>query len=412
MWRRILNIVTTILVALALASPARAEETIKIGLTTGLSGPFAQIGQAAVQDTQYILDSLNAKGGALGKKFGFVAYDNKFQPSEALLALESIADQNIPFLLHGNGSNLAAALIDAVDKHNARNPDNQVLYLNFGAVATEFTNERCNFWHFRFDVNAEQKVLMLVRALPVDVKKVYLLNQDYLFGQDVQRTSVRYLAQERPDIAIGGNELIPLFKVKDFAPYISKVKASGAQAIVTGNFGPDLSLLIKAGTDAGLDVKYYTLYAYLAGSATAIGPVGDGRVLTLQAFNANAVDATDDDEAKQWAARFYASHDFDIFGPEITALESLQAAIAKAGSTNPLKVAQALEGMAGKDMLGHEVVMRAEDHQILMPYYVSVFSKDVKYDSEHTGLGWKVVKTYEAKDLALPTTCKMKRPES
>ena len=185
------------------------------------------------------------------------------------------------------GSNIAAALIDGVEKHNARNPDNRIIYLNCGAVATELTNEKCSFWHFRFDANAEQKALMLVRALPPETKKVYLLNQDYLFGQSLKRDTERFLAKYRPDIEIVANELIPLQKTNDFSPYVSKIKASGAQVLITGNWGPDMSLLVKAGMDAGLDVKYYTLYAHLGGGPTAIGPGGEGRVLSLLAFSEN-----------------------------------------------------------------------------------------------------------------------------
>ena len=158
-----------------------------------------------VHQMQYILDYINGKGGALGRKFQLVVFDNKSQPSEELIALKSITDQNIPFVLQFVGSNIAAALLDGVEKHNARNPHNRVLYLNGGAAATELTNEKCSFWHFRFEANAEQKALMLVRALPAEIKKVYLLNQDYLFGQSLKRDAGRFLAKMRPDVAIVGD---------------------------------------------------------------------------------------------------------------------------------------------------------------------------------------------------------------
>ena len=119
----------------------------------------------------------------------------------------------------------------------------------------------------------------MVRALPKDVTKVYLINQDYLFGQSVQRDVKTYLAKLRPDVQVVGDELIPLGKIKDFSPYITKIKASGAQALLTGNWGPDMNLLIKAGVDAGADLRYYTFYAHLAGGPTAIGVGGDNRVL-------------------------------------------------------------------------------------------------------------------------------------
>ena len=173
----------------------------------------------------------------------------------------------------------AAALIDGVEKHNARDPDHRVLYFTGGSAANELTNEKCSFWFFRLVATTEQFALMLVRALPPEVKTVYLLNPDYLYGQAMQRDSLRFLAQYRPDIQVAGNELIPFGKVKDFSPYVAKIQAAGAQALITGNFGPDLSLLIKAGMEAGLDVNYYTVWAAIGGTPTAIGPAGDGQRL-------------------------------------------------------------------------------------------------------------------------------------
>ncbi|MBV8575182.1 MAG: branched-chain amino acid ABC transporter substrate-binding protein, partial [Acetobacteraceae bacterium] len=387
---RALAVIALGLTVFAATVSAHAEDTIKIAYTDPMSGPFAQAGQQTLEQMQYILDEINAKGGALGRKFELVVFDNKSQPSEELIALKSIADQNIPLVLQFVGSNIAAALLDGIEKHNARNLQSRILYLNGGAAATEFTNEKCSFWHFRFEANAEQKAMMLVRALPPEIKKVYLLNQDYLFGQSLKRDTERFLAKLRPDIAIVGNELMPLQKVQDFAPYVSKIKASGAQALLTGNWGPDLALLFKASTDAGLDVKYYTFYAHGGSVPTAIGAGGEGRVFSLLGFNENVVVEQGDPTQKEWLARFRATHNFDIYwGDHRTMLEYLQAAIEKAGAVDPEKIAEAMEGMARPDMLGHETFMRADDHQLFFPYYVSVFTKDVKYDSQGTGLGWK-----------------------
>src|SRR5262245_55101363 len=255
------HMATAVLVAgaaLASIGLARGEDTIKLAYTDPLSDPVAQVGDANLKQMQYILDFINAKGGALGKKFELVPFDNKSQPSDALLGLKSATDQNMSFIMQCSGSNIAAALIEAVDKHNSRNPDNRIIYVNCGAVATELTNEKCSFWHYRFDANVAMKAEVMARALPKEVTKVYLLNQDYLFGQSVQRDVKTYLAKLRPDVQVVGDELIPLGKIKDFAPYITKIKASGAQALITGNWGPDMNLLIEAGIDAGIDLRYYT----------------------------------------------------------------------------------------------------------------------------------------------------------
>jgi branched-chain amino acid transport system substrate-binding protein len=404
---------TLLALVVALTGSAHAQGTIKIMYTDPLSGPFAQVGDQNLQQFKYIIDYINGRGGALGRKFELVSFDNKSQPSEALLALKSATDQNIPVIMQCSGSNIAAALIEGVDKHNERNPTNRIVYVNCGAVATELTNEKCSFWHFRMDAHVGMKAETMVRALPKDVTKVYLLNQDYLFGQSVQRDVKTYLTKLRPDVKVVGDELIPLGKVKDFSPYVTKIKASGAQALLTGNWGPDMTLLIKAGMDTGLDIRYYTMYAHLGGGATAIGPAGSGKVRSVMAFHENIAVETGKTDTEGWTKQFRSQHDFDFYaGGFRTIFEFIQAAMNKAGSADPLKFAQALEGLTITDMLGHQVTMRKADHQILSEYFVGVFTKGVKYDSEKTGLGWKTETTVLPKDLDQPNTCNMKRPTS
>ncbi len=402
-----------ILGSLLSARPGLAEDTIKLAYTDPFSGPFASGGDEFLKVFQYIIARKNAAGGPLGKKYELVPFDDKLQPAEALIALKSMTDQNIPFVMHCTGSNVGSALIDAVSKHNARNPDNRILYLNCGALATELTNEQCDFWHFRFAGSVDMRAAARIKALPADLKKVYLLNQDYLFGQSIQRDSKKWLAKLRPDIEIVGDELMPFGKVQDFAPYVAKIKASGAQSVVTGNYNRDLNLLIKSAVDAGLDVRFDTFLSHLIGGPTAIGTAGENRLTSIMEFNGNVPVDLKVPEAEKFANDWRTSgHDTDFSTLNfVTMIDMLTDAINKAGSTDALKVALALEDMHEKDLVGQEVIMRKEDHQLLMPYYAGVFTKGVKYDSEHTGFGWKNYMTASTADLTLPTICKMKRPE-
>ena len=406
-----ISILLGLVLAVAGMGAASAQQTIKVAYTDPLSGPFAQVGDANLKQMQYIIDFINAKGGALGKKFELVPFDNKSQPSDALIALKSATDQNMPFIMQCSGSNIAAALIDGVNKHNDRNPDNRIIYLNCGAVAPELTNEQCSFWHFRFDLHAAMKAEVMVRALPKDTTKVYLINQDYLFGQSVQRELKTYLAKLRPDVQIVGDELIPLGKIKDFSPYITKIKASRAQALMTGNWGPDMNLLIKAGIDAGADLRYYTFYAHLAGGPTAIGAGGENRVLSVMPFSENVSVETGNKDAEAFTKGFRDKHKFDFTSAGFrTIFEYLQAAVNKAGALDATKIAYALEGMSIRDFLGFETTMRKADHQLIGEYFVGTFKKGVKYDAEGTGLGWATEATILAKDIDQPNSCKMKRP--
>jgi branched-chain amino acid transport system substrate-binding protein len=395
------------------AQPALAADTIKIGYVDPLSGPFASAGDQFLKVFNYIIDNVNAQGGALGRKFEIVPFDDKLQPSEALIALKSITDQNIPFVMQCVGSNVGSALIDAVAKNNARNPDNRVIYLNCGALATELTNEKCDFWQFRFTGSVQMRAYARIKTLPESVKQVYLLNQDYLFGQSIQHDTLEYLAKLRPDIKIVGNELMPFGQVQDFSPYITKIKASGAQSLITGNYNRDLNLLIKAGNDAGLNIRYDTYLAHLVGGPTAIGAGGADKLTSITEYQENVAVDDHNAAAEKFDEGFRADHDFDFSEMNfLTMFKMLAAAIDKAKSTDPLQVALALEGMHMTDLVGQENIMRKEDHQMLLPYYEVVFTKGVKYDSEHTGLGWKTETMVPASELALPTTCKMKRPAS
>ena len=212
-------------------------------------------------------------------------------------------------------------------------------------------------------------------------------------------------------VQVVGDELIPLGKIKDFSPYITKIKASGAQALISGNWGPDINLLLKAGFDAGVDLRYYTLYTHLAGGPTAIGPAGDGKVFSVMPFTENLAPQIKNEQAERFAKTFRDANKFEFTSATFrTILEYLQTAINKAGSTDPTKIAFALEGIQQKDFLGFDTVMRKDDHQFISEYLVGTFAKGVKYDAEGTGLGWKPDSVVLAKDLMQPTSCKMKRP--
>jgi branched-chain amino acid transport system substrate-binding protein len=400
--------------ALGATLPAVAQ-TVRIGYIDPLSGPFAAVGEQGLRHLTMAIEDINAKGGVLGQKLELVALDSKANPQEALIQLKQLTDQKVRFFFQGNSSAVAGALTDAVGKHNSRNPDESILYLNYGAVDPALTNERCNFWHFRFDADADMKMAALTdyMATQKGIRKVYLLNQDYAFGQAVSKAAREMLAKKRPDVQIVGDDLHPLGKVKDFAPYVAKIKASGAETVVTGNWGADLALLVKAAKEAGLRVDFYTYYAGIAGGPTAIGEAGDGRVKVVSHWHQNVGDSKSDAIVQQYRKRFPDAKDDFVWLAQRNAIDMLVKAMNETRSTDPLKVARALEGMKWPSFTG-EVSIRADNHQLLQPMYVATFTKaggaGVKYDVERTGLGFRSDGRIEAAKTAMPTTCKMQRP--
>jgi len=397
-------------------APAGAQDTIRIAYIEGLSGPFANVGEMGLRHLELVVEQINASGGVLGgKKFEVVPYDNKTNPQEALLVLRAAIDQGARYVFQGNSSSVALAISGAVEKHNKRNPDRMVLFVNYAAVDPALTNERCTFGHFRIDADVGMKMQALTdhMAKEASLKKVYLINQDYSFGQAVSKSARAMLKEKRADIAIVGDDLHPLGKVKDFTPYVAKIKASGATAVVTGNWGNDLALLVKAGKEAGLDVDYYTFYAGAAGGVTVIGDAGIGRVKQITAWHSN-INMQSARYAKAYRKRYPDAPEDLYYSSLRRGMGMLVTAMDKAGSTDPRTVAVAFEDMRYMDDTG-EIYMRGDNHQLLQALFVSTLvkagSKGAALDVERTGLGFRTDTRIDASKTLLPTTCRMKRPD-
>jgi branched-chain amino acid transport system substrate-binding protein len=405
----------TAVAVLGLAAPVKAQETIKIAFIDPLSGGGASTGEAGLKTYQFIADQLNAKGGVLGRRIEIVGYDNKLNPQESLIQLQKAIDGGARIVTQGNGSAVAAAITDFVAKYNDRNPGREVLYLNYAAVDPVLTNEKCNYWHFRFDANADIKMEALTNYMKprTGIKKVYLINQDYSFGQAVRVAARKMLSAKRPDIQIVGDELHPLQKITDFAPYVAKIKASGADSIITGNWAQDMALLLKAAADAGLQVDWYTYYAEGIGSPTAIKQTGlNHRVFQVNEGAANIPYPP----SQEFERALRAKYDMGLLYPRaVNEMRMLVAAIAEAKSTEPAKIAAKLEGMKFEVFDGGRGFMRPDDHQFFQPMYIRSFGEraaDEPFDEEKTGWGWRVVAKVDTGDTLLPTVCKMKRPKS
>jgi branched-chain amino acid transport system substrate-binding protein len=389
---------------------AQKGQTVKIAWIDGLTGLMAATGQNQLKGFQFFAEQFN-KNNPAGVKFEIVSFDNKLSPQETVNALQSAIDQGIRYVVQGAGSAAAAAIIDYLNKYNERNPGKEVVYLNYAAMDPDFTNSKCSFWHFRLDADTSMKMEALTTFMKdqKDIKKVYLINQNYAHGQQVSRYAKENLASKRPDIQIVGDDLHPLAQVRDFAPYVAKIKASGADTVVTGNWSSDLTLLMKAANDAGLNAKFYTYYAVVSGTPTVMGSNFDGRV-----FQVGVMHTSMTGETRKFMDDFKARFKDDWYtGQIVHAYTLLGTAMAKAKSTEPVKVAAALEGLQVKSVNG-DIEMRKTDHQLQQTVYIMQWKKAGKapadYSVENTGYNFAPIKTYEPYVSSTPTSCQMKRP--
>ena len=389
---------------------AQQGEVVKIVRIDPLSGLLGPVGVNQDKSYKFFAEKFSGKGNPAGVKFEFETIDNKLSPAESLNALKAAIDKGVRYVAQGNGSSVALALVDAINKHNERNPGKEVLYLNDSAVDPDLTNSKCSYWHFRFDADTSMKmeaIASFIKTQP-DIKKIYVLGQNYSHGVQVAKYAKETIKRQRPEIEFVGEDLHPLAQVRDFAPYIAKLKASGADTLITGNWGSDLSLLVKAANEGGFNGKIFTYYTGVTGTPAALGTNGAGRVYQVGYAHYNMGGQMD-----QWMKEFKAKYNDDFYtGSIIRIYQFLGAAMAKAKSTDPVKVAAALEGLKVNTFNG-EVEMRKADHQLQQPLYMTVWQKaggKYPYSPENTGMTLVPVKEYANYVSSTPTSCQMKRP--
>ena len=403
---------------LAQAQPV-AQPPVRIALIESLSGAFANTGEAVFRNLVWATERVNARGGVKladgAHNLAVERYDNKGQNEEALAALRSAIDDGVTVIAQGNSSSIAAALIDAINKHNEREPGKRVLFLNYSAVDPILTNEKCSYWHFRFDAHADMRMAALMDVFKGDVavKKVYLIGQDYSFGQAVLREGRKQIAAQRPDVQIVGDELHPIGRVKDFIPYAVKIKTSGAQAVLTGNWGNDLTLLIKAAREVGYEGKFYTFYGNALGVPAALGDAGVGKVIAVADWFPNTPGAASENFYQSFRQRIPRPQDDYVHMRMQLMVETLAQSLEKAGSSDAAAIAAQME-KATVNFSGFKGSMRASDHQFQQPLAVAVMDRQgapgAKFDVEGSGYGFRVIKSISAKQAEQPTSCKMERP--
>jgi branched-chain amino acid transport system substrate-binding protein len=402
----------------ALAQNSANVPPIKIAMIEGMSGPFANAGEAVLRNLRFAVERVNAAGGVKTKlgaqPLELMILDSKGQPEEALIVLKAALERDAVAVLQGNSSAVAGVLTAAVSKHNEREPSKRAVFLNYSAVDPVLTNEKCTPWHFRFDAHVDMRMAALVAQIAQDktVKKLFLLNQDYAFGQQVAKSARAMITAVRPDIAIVGDDLHPIGKIQDFAPYATKIKAAGADAVLTGNWGNDLTLFVRAAKDIGLQANFYTFYGNGLGAPATLGDAGVDRVVAVSEWHSNASlgsAKTDIDTLYETYRRRYPEAKEDYFNPRtVLMVEMLVKAIETAGTADAQGIAKALSGMRFNQH-GFDASLRAGDHQLIQPLYVyrmgKIGSAGIVKDVEGSGYGFKTVLEVPASALAQSHSC-------
>jgi|TARA_B110000438_G_scaffold294796_1_gene336759 branched-chain amino acid transport system substrate-binding protein len=391
-----------------------AQEPVRIAFMDPLSGAFAAIGTSGLKQLQFAADYFyNSKGGILdGRMIEIVPLDNKQSPTETQIQFRRAVSEELRIIFQGNSSAVANTLNQTINRHNRRNPGQEVLQINYSAVDPILTEENCSFWHFRFDAHAVMKLNVLTDyiAKQESIKSMYIIGQDYSFGQAVSDISISLLAEKRPDIEIVGNEFHPIGQVKDFTPYVTKIVSSGADAVITGNFGADMVSLAKSIIDSGLDIPIYTFYAAYDGITATLGADGKNKIHLIHNETSNPIPT---ERRKDYMRAYKAANpNRDVTQPRlVNALQMIVQAMEQTQSTDPYDIALALEDMRFMTLSDEEIWMRGDDHQIFQSLHLSVQTdEEIEFDADNSGFGLFSFFHVPAEETIVETSCQMRRP--
>lgn len=407
------KLMQTTAAALALAAIAAAAdaEPLKIGVIESLSGAQTSTGRLFLAGVEYVVDRQNAEGGFNGAPIELIEYDNAGGTTEAADKFKQAVADGVHVIFQGASSAIGGQVTEDVRKHNLRNRGNEVLYVNGGAEAMELTGEKCHFHHFRFGLTAPMRVNALVAAMKQagDLGgRVYAINQNYSWGQDME-DAVRSAASDG-DYEVVDAVLHEVNRIQDFSPFVAKIKAAQPDTVITGNWSNDLLLLMKASGEAGLDVRFGTMFLDQVGNIANAGPTAEGHYVA-HSFNAAAAD---NDYPEDYKA---VTGHYPVFvEPQAThATEMLVAALGTVdfggGEIDVNAIGGALEEVEIETGIG-PMRIRKEDHQAIRPVVVSKVTSTAVFKADGTDLGFEPVAVIQGEDAIYPVqaSCDMRRP--
>ncbi|MCO5065267.1 MAG: ABC transporter substrate-binding protein [Rhizobiaceae bacterium] len=386
---------------------------LKMAVLEALSGPNSLVAKHIANATRYTVETEMAKPDYKGPKIELKEYDTQGLSNLVSDRLRQAIDEGANVIVQGNSSALAAQVSEAIARHNARNPEHTVLFLNTVAAAMELTGAKCQFYHFR----GSPDVSSVIKAIVIGMKdagalgtKVYALNQNYSFGQDINKAVNEYAGIG--GYTVVGETLHEVQKIQDFAPYVAAIASKSPDSVITGNYGNDLLLFLRASREAG---QKYALGAFqldAPGTLAAAGPSAEGG-FAVNTFNAE-LDADSAALAEDYKAKI-GEYPVMVAPKTVKSLQLFFQALNSLAGKDKVTAEDmviALENTKMQTSIG-EISYRKEDHQIITPVVVSKVSKDAKYKADGTDMGFKPVKVIPGSEAisAVQDNCKMERPK-
>jgi ABC-type branched-subunit amino acid transport system substrate-binding protein len=352
-------------------------DTIKIAIVASFSGPAALVGEIYWVPLQFMAHDINKRGGIMvdGKKklIQVIKADHQSKVPVCKEVCERMVLQEKVHVLWGtNGSHLMKVINQVADKY-------KVIALCAAAVSDElYDAESFSRYSFMTSFSTEQigrGLAYYYGQVRKKEKKFYILCQDYLFGHQMADGFKKGLKEYYPEAQIVGEDFHKLF-LTDFAPYLTKIKASGAEVIYTGDWIPDAANLLKQARQMGITLPFANIFLDEPNFLNEVGVEGTKGLVQLSQYGAEGEFFKTpeqikfykawNDQSKKWKEpynTFLWKHGTGNIGSYREQTYWLMSVIERAASTNPEKIIKVFEGDTYQYANGKVMKMRACDHK-------------------------------------------------
>jgi branched-chain amino acid transport system substrate-binding protein len=364
-------------------------DTIKIAIVASFSGPAAVVGEIYWISVLWAAHDINKRGGIMvdGKKklVEVIKADHQSQVPVAKKVCERMVLQEKVHALWGtNGSHLMKVINQVADQY-------KTIALCAAALSDElYDAENFSRYSFMTSFSTEQ----IGRALAYyygqirkKEKKFYILCQDYLFGHQMAEGFKKGLKEYYPGAEIVGEDFHKLF-LTDFAPYLTKVKASGAEVIYTGDWIPDAANLLKQSRQMGITLPFAHTFLDEPNMLHEVGVEGTKGLVHISQYGVEGGAFKTPEQIKyykswndlwkagKWAAPYNTKlyeHGTGNIGSYREQTYWLLSAIERAQSTDPEKIIKVFENDTFEYSNGKVMKMRACDHKAVQDLHVETY---------------------------------------
>ncbi len=391
----------------ALTRPIYAEEPIKIGFVYVFSDRLAHYGYGAKQGAELAIEQINNSGGLLGRRLEGLYADDKLKPDVGVQVVTRLITQDkVDAVMGIVSSSVADAVAPIADKYSTP------LIITL-AVTPDVTGPKCNPFTFRISMNGPQNI-MSAAQIAAETKADYwtTVGPDYLFGYQSWEYFQRYLRRKRPDVKFTkeADAIYAPMSTTNFTPYIDRLLRSPATGVLVSLYGGNLVDFVRQGTEKGLFDGKRTFVMNLAYSADVMYGLGLdmpkglwlGGLYWFQANNSQI----NRDFVEAYSKKHILFPDYNAHGA-YAGVMAYAAAVRKAGTTDKVAVAQALEGMMIQLPAG-DITIRAGDHQAITD---AAWGMTADFDPQTRSRALKPLRIFKGEEITPPvedTGCRMR----